>query len=78
MIMGSHPTSDTGLSSRGLEFESAGAIRELVATIWEDTYHHESNQNGTIDLGTAENYVMNNDVAAFIKENVRRSVMQFC
>jgi hypothetical protein len=68
--MDSHPTSETGLSSRGLQYESAGAIRKLVATIWEDTYNHESNPNGTIDLGTSENYIMNNDVANFIKANV--------
>jgi len=68
--MGSHPASETGLSSRGLVYEAAGAIRQLVATIWGDTYN-ESNPNGTIDLGTSENYIMNNDVANFIKANVR-------
>jgi len=72
--MGPQP-SEAGLSSRGLEYESAGAIRKLVATIWEDAYHHESNTNGTIDLGTSENYIMNSDVAAFIKENVHLSTI---
>ena len=65
------PKRETGLSSRGLEYESAGAIRSLVAAIWEDTYSQASNPNGTIDLGTSENYIMNSNVAAFIKENAR-------
>jgi hypothetical protein len=69
--MSSNPKSESGLSSRGLEYESAGTIRNLVATIWEDTFHPESNPNGMIDLGTSENYIMNDDVANYIKENVR-------
>jgi hypothetical protein len=65
--------SDAGLSSRGLEYGSAGAIRKLVATIWEDAYHPESNTNGTIDLGTSENYIMTSDAATFINQNVHFS-----
>ena len=60
----------TGLSARGEKFRDAGSVRDQFATIWSDAYHIEKNPGGTLNLGTSENYVMVDDVARFLQENV--------
>jgi hypothetical protein len=60
----------SGLSSRGERYTKAGRVREQLMQIWEDKYHIEENPTGFLNLGTAENYVMLDEVTNFINEQV--------
>ena len=66
----------TGLSKRGEKFREAGSVRDEFAVIWSDAYHIEKNPGGTVNLGTSENYVMVDDVAKFVQQNVRLALLQ--
>jgi hypothetical protein len=63
---------ENGLSPRGQDLIKWGGVRKHFSTIWENTYHIERNPSGVIDLGTAENYIMMEEVAKFVNEKVRQ------
>ena len=58
------------MSDRVEEFFQAGKVRDHFGEIWSNSYHPERNPNGIINLGTSENYVVLEDVADFVNQNV--------
>ena len=64
------PTSGSTLSKRGEICKEAGSMRDLLTAILGNPYNEESNPDGCINLGTAENYMMLQHVADFANENV--------
>jgi hypothetical protein len=59
-----------GLSLRGQALVKEGGIRKHFTSVWENVYYADSNPTGVINLGTAENFIMMNEVANFVNEKV--------
>jgi 1-aminocyclopropane-1-carboxylate synthase len=60
-----------GLSPRGQLLIEEARIRSHFTSIWANSYHAETNTDGVVNLGTAENYVMMPTIAEFVNKNVK-------
>ena len=66
MVMKPAVTS-TNLSSRGAEIASGLDVRRMFDLLEGDKYDPDSNPEGFVNIGIAENYCMSGDVASYIR-----------
>jgi 1-aminocyclopropane-1-carboxylate synthase len=62
------------LSRRGQHFvEEAGG--QLIWTVIKDLWHPESNPNGYVSLGVAENSLMHEELSKYIYRNYEQEII---
>lgn len=63
--------SESTLGQRGAELASGPSIRDQASTILGDNamFNPETNLEGLVNIGTAENYIMFDEIASFIKSH---------
>lgn len=65
------------LGHRGAALASQESIRDKFGTILADPYDPDTNPSGFINIGTAENYIMLSDAAAFANKHINLSAKNF-